>query len=81
MQLERVHLGRPTTWTDRRALGEANVSDEATLIGSNVSINRVVLHTRDEGRIELEVVKELGPIIERREGGPIEINHAAGLKP
>lgn len=76
MRLENVHLGRPLTWTEQETMGEANVGENAILTGSEISVNRVVLHTRDKGSISLEGVRELGPIVKRLEGGAIEMSFA-----
>jgi hypothetical protein len=71
MNLQNVHLGRPLTWSDQENIGEANVGNNALLQGTDISINRVVLHTRDMGRINLDNVEELGDMIIRKEGGSI----------
>lgn len=74
MSLENVHMGRPLSWTSVKAMGEVNVAGDATLTGKNVSINRVVFSTRDNGQVELHGVTEEGQIVSRQEGGPIRVN-------
>lgn len=74
MSLENVHLGRPLSWTSVKAMGEVNVEGDAVLTGKNVSVNRVVLHTRDNGQIDLHGVMEEGRIVSRQEGGSIRVN-------
>lgn len=73
MELEDVHLGRPAGWQREGAMGEVNVTEQARMTGRNVSVNRVVFHTRDTGQIELRAVRETGAVTIQEEGGSISL--------
>ena len=51
MEIRGVHLGRPLNWQDEGAIGEANVADEAALIGYDVSVRNVRFRTEGSGRV------------------------------
>jgi hypothetical protein len=76
MTLEHVHLGRPLTWTDDGAIGEANVIGNATLSGDDVSVRGVRFHTRDNGRVTITGLERKGKIEIRQEGGEVELKTA-----
>ncbi len=71
MDLEHVHLG--TTSADGKAPGEASVEGAARLTGRNVSVSRVVFHTKGNGTVQLDTVDRRGEITKRAEGGQINI--------
>ena len=76
MTLEHVHLGRPLTWTDDGAMGEANVMGDATLRGNDVSVRGVRFHTRDKGRVRITGLTKKGDVEIRQEGGEVELKNA-----
>jgi hypothetical protein len=76
MTLEHVHLGRPLTWTDDGAMGEANVIGNATLTGNDVSVRGVRFHTRDNGRVAITGLDRKGKTKIRQEGGEVELETA-----
>lgn len=76
MTLEHVHLGRPLSWTDDGAVGEANVFANATLTGNDVSVRGVRFHTRDKGRVTITGLDRKGKVEIRQEGGEVELKNA-----
>jgi hypothetical protein len=54
-------------------MGEANVGGEACLTGGDPSINQVIFHTRESGRVELRRIEEMGRVKTRQEGGTIAL--------
>jgi hypothetical protein len=73
LMLEHVHLGRPLTWKDDGAMGEANVIGNAKLTGNDVSVRGVRFHTRDNGRVTINDIDKKGKVEIRREGGNVEL--------
>lgn len=73
LTLEHVHLGRPLTWQDDGAIGEANVTGTSSLTGSDISVRGVRFHTRDQGSVRIRDVAKHGKIETRIDGGTISI--------
>jgi hypothetical protein len=76
MDIRDVHLGRPLDWQDEASFGEANVIDEAALIGYDVSVRNVRFRTEGSGRVVLRGVLSHGRIEVREDGGKIEIDQS-----
>ena len=74
---ESVHFGRPLTWKPEKNIGEANVIDEAQLIGRDISINNLRFRTEDKGTVVVEGYDRFGRL------GPVssEIQNPAVLLP
>jgi hypothetical protein len=73
LDLQDVHLGRPTHWPPSQAMGEANVAGHARLTGRHVGIHRVVFRTRDSGHVEIADVDPGSTFEVREQGGPIKV--------
>jgi hypothetical protein len=74
MHLEHVHLGRPLTWQDDKAMGEANVAGSARLVARDVSVRNVVFHTRDQGEVTVAEMTNHGVVVVREDGGPVRLS-------
>jgi hypothetical protein len=79
LDLQDLHLGRPTHWSPSRAMGEANVAGNARLTGRNVGVHRVVFRTRENGQVEITDVDQGSTFEAREEGGPVKL--ATGSPP
>jgi hypothetical protein len=77
LDVQDVHLGRPTHWSPSQAMGEANVAGNARLTGRNLSVHRVVFRTRDSGQVELTGVDQASMFEVREEGGPVNVTIAS----
>jgi len=71
LDVENVHLG--STSPKGKVRGEANVEGSARMTGRNVSVDRVVFHTRAQGSVRIDGVRELGGVTIRADGGPVEL--------
>ncbi|GAB5404568.1 MAG: hypothetical protein Aurels2KO_27990 [Aureliella sp.] len=71
---ERVHFGRPMTWTPENNIGEANVKENSQLHASDISVNNVRFRAEDNAVIHISEVEQLGAMDLSEEGGSIEVS-------
>ncbi len=79
LQVQNVHMGRPLTWQQENNIGEANVKDNAKLIGRGVSIKNVRFRTEGSGQVDLQDVQQHGTLETKAEGGKIRVSELAVL--
>jgi hypothetical protein len=80
LDVQDVHLGRPTHWSPSRAMGEANVAGNARLTGRHVGIHRVVFRTRDSGQVEITDADQGSTFEVRQQGGPVKLATSSTAK-
>ena len=72
-------MGRPLTWQEENNIGEANVKDNAKLIGSDISIKNVRFRTEGSGQVDLQDIEQHGTLETKEEGGKIRVSELAVL--
>ena len=77
LEVQNVHMGRPLTWQEENNIGEANVKDNARLVGRGISIKNVRFRTEGSGQVDLQDIEQLGTLETKEEGGKIRVSESA----
>jgi hypothetical protein len=73
----RVHFGRPMTWTPENNIGEANIKGNARLEANNISVNKIRFRAEGHAQVNLSGVERLGEMKVSEEGGSITVSDQA----